>query len=127
MPMWTADSAILFSRKLPGSKVPWEFQAHRPDTDHFNRDFKPELARGGAEICGLNPRDGSVTRLTTSGESVWDFRASESPGGGQIVFCRAATGSTPSIWVMDADGSDARRLTGGLDDKGADHPRWLAS
>jgi TolB protein len=125
MPIWTRDGAILFSRRLPGSKVPWEFQAQRVDTDHFNRDYKPGLSKGGAEVCRLDPRDGAVTRLTTGGEAVWDFRASPSPDGAQIVFCRATTGSTSSIWVTDADGRNARRLTGGLEEKGADHPRWL--
>src|SRR5207249_616351 len=76
MPAWTRDGQILFSRKLPGSKVAWEFQPQRPDTDHFNRDFKPDLARGGTEICRLDPRDGSVARLMHSEPAVWDFRAS---------------------------------------------------
>ncbi len=46
LPAWTLDGQILFPRRLPGSKVAWEFQSQRPDTDHFNRDYKPELARG---------------------------------------------------------------------------------
>ncbi|HRI16205.1 MAG TPA: serine/threonine protein kinase, partial [Verrucomicrobiota bacterium] len=51
---WTRDGAVLFSRRLPDSKVPWEYQSNRPDTDHFNRDYKPEAARGGTEICRLD-------------------------------------------------------------------------
>jgi len=125
MPAWTRDGQILFSQKLSGSKVAWEFQPQRPDTDHFNRDFKPHLARGGAQICRLNPLDGSVTCLTQSDPPVWDFRASESPDGQHIVFCRAETGAAPAIWRMDSKGRDPRLLTPGLDDKGADHPRWL--
>ena len=125
MPAWTRDGGILFSQKLPGAKVPWEYQSNRPDTDHFNRDFKPESARGGTEICRLNPRSGSVTRLTQSAPPVWDFRASESSDGRQIIFCRAATGGVAGIWVMDADGRHPRLLTRGLEAKGADHPRWL--
>lgn len=125
MPMWTRDGQILFSRKLPGSKVAWEFQPQRPDTDHFNRDFKPELAQGGTEICWLNTRDGSVARVTHSEPPVWDFRASESPDGRHIVFCRAETGGSPEIWTMDPNGQHPRKLTSGIDDKGADHPRWL--
>ena len=101
MPAWTRAGHILFSRKLAGSKVPWEFQPQRPDTDHFNRDFKPELARGGTEICRLNPQDGSVTRLTQRDPPVWDFRASESPDSKRIVYCRAETGDVPAIWLMD--------------------------
>jgi len=122
---WTSDGALVFPRRLPGSKVPWEFQPQRLDTDHFNRDFKPELARGGTEICRLDPRNGSVVQLTKSQLPVWDFRASESPDGKQIVFCRAVTNGLPAIWVMDSDGTNARELTKGLNDGGADHPRWL--
>jgi len=122
---WTHDNAILFPRRLPGAKVPWEFQAQRPDTDHFNRDFKPDLARGGTEICRLDPRDHSLTHLTDSEPAVWDFRASESSDGRWIVFCRAATGDVPAVWVMDADGRNPRQITKGPGDCGVDHPRWL--
>ncbi len=122
---WTRDGAILFPRRLPGAKVAWEFQAQRPDTDHFNREFKPELARGGTEIWRLDPRSGSLTRLTKCEPPVWDFRACESPDGRQIIFCRAATGDVPAIWMMDADGSNPRELTKGRDNRGADHPRWM--
>ena len=125
LPAWTQDGSILFPRRLSGSKVPWEYQTGRRDVDHFNRDFKPDLARGGSEICRLNPRDGSMIALTHSDPPVWDFRASESPDGKQVVFCRAAVGGAPAIWVMDSDGNNARLVTRGLDDRGADHPRWL--
>jgi TolB protein len=125
VPVWTRDGCVLFPRRLPDSKVPWEFQPRRPDVDHFNRDFKPDLARGGTELCRLDPRDGRVTVLTHSDPPVWDFRASESPEGKQIVFCRAATGGAPAIWVADADGNKPQLVTRGQDDRGADHPRWL--
>jgi TolB protein len=124
-PAWSHDGGVLCSHRLPGSKVAWEFQPQRPDTDHFNRDYKPELARGGAEICKIDPRDGSVTRITRPGGSVWDFRQSESPDGGQIVFCRAKTGGSPAIWTMNADGTDPRERCTGIDGRGADHPRWV--
>ncbi|MFH1567195.1 MAG: serine/threonine protein kinase [Gemmatimonadota bacterium] len=126
LPGWTRDGQILFPRRLPGSKVPWEFQPQRPDTDHFNRDYKPEVARGGTEICRLEPRTGAATVLTTSAPPVWDFRACESPDGRLVAFCRAETGAVPGLWVMDPDGGAPRLLTRGLDDRGADHPRWLA-
>lgn len=125
VPAWTRDGQILFPRRLPGSKVAWEFQSQRPDTDHFNRDFKPDDARGGVEICRLNPSDGKMTQLTRSEPPVWDFRGSESPDGRLMVFCRAETGGVPGIWVMNSDGSNQRLLTRGIDGKGADHPRWL--
>ena len=124
VPAWSHDGAILFPRRLPGSKVPWEYRADRPDVDHFNRDYHPALARGGTEICRLDPRDGRVTVLTNSQPPVWDFRASASPDGRYVAFCRAKTGGAPAIWVM-ADGSDPRLITRGIDDLGADHPRWF--
>lgn len=113
-----------FRASWPVRKVPWEFQSQRPDTDHFNRDFKPELARGGTEICRLDPQDGTVTRLTHTDPPVWDFRASESPDGRRFVFCRAETGGVPAICRMDSDGARPRVLTRGIDNEGADPPRW---
>lgn len=125
MPVWTHDSAILFSQKLPNSKPPWEYQPQRPDTDHFNRDFKPDHAQGGTQICRIDPTNGSIKPLTSSNPPVWDCRASESPDGKYILFCRAETGQMPAIWIMNSDGSNPRLLTRGYEDKGADHPRWL--
>jgi Tol biopolymer transport system component len=125
VPSWSRDGCILFPRRLPDSKVAWEYQPLRPDVDHFNRDYKPELARGGTEICRLDPRDGSVKAITHSDPPAWDFRVSESPDGESVAFCRARTGEAPAIWVMDADGKNQRRITQGIDNRGADHPRWL--
>ncbi len=96
-------------------------------TDHFNREFRPDRARGGTEICRLDPRDRAAERLTKSDPPVWDFRPSPSPDGRLIAFCRAETGGPPALWVMDSGGGNARRLTAGLDDSGADHPRWVPS
>jgi Tol biopolymer transport system component len=124
-PAWTRDGQILFPRRRTGTKVPWEFQSQRPDTDHFNRDFKPDLARGGVEICRLDPRSGAMTVLTHREPPAWDFRASESSDGKHVVFCRAETRDVPGIWVMNADGGHPCLIARGLDDQGADHPRWL--
>lgn len=124
-PAWTRDGRILFPRRLPDSKVAWEYQAQRPDVDHFNRDYKPDLARGGTEIVRLDPKDGAIAVLTNNEPPAWDFRASESPDGKSIVFCRARVGEAPAIWLMDADGTNPRLITRGVDDLGADHPRWF--
>lgn len=125
MPQWCPDGRILYTRKLPGAQPAWQFQPERPDTDHFNRDYKPQQARGGTEICLLNPGDGAVTQLTHSEPDRWDFRATCSPDGKRILFCRAKTGDLPAIWVMDADGRRQRLLTRGLNGEGADFPRWF--
>ncbi len=123
--VWTGKGAVLFPRRLPGSKVPWEYQAHRPDTDHFNREYQPERAEGGTRVCRLDPATGSFVDLTRPGPQQWDFRCCEAPDGEWMAFCRAPTGGIPGLWVMRADGSAARLLTEGLDGRGADHPRWF--
>ena len=125
VPAWTRDGQILFPVRTQDAKVPWEYRRNQPDLDHFNREFKPGLARGGTQICRLDPNSGSIAELTPSKESVWDFRASQSPDGTEILFCRASTGESPAIWVMDSDGKNARMLTRGVDELGADHPRWI--
>jgi TolB protein len=105
--------------------VPWEYRVGEPDLDHFNRDYKPQASRGGVSICRLDPETRKITDLTPARPATWDFRASESSDGKEVVFCRAQTGGSPAIWVMDADGRNPRQITEGISDKGADHPRWL--
>lgn len=125
LPAWTREGHILFPRRSPDSKVAWEYQSGRPDVDHFNRDYKPELARGGVAICKLNPATGATHWITPPTEGVWDFRASESPDGKHIAFCRARTGEQPSLWIHDTDVQEERMITEGIDGKGIDHPCWL--
>jgi TolB protein len=93
--------------------------------DHFNREFLPEQARGGTEICRLDPQSREFARLTKNSPPVWDFRQTQSPDGRRIAFCRVGVGELPALWMMDSDGQNARELTKGLDGMGADHPRWL--
>ncbi len=125
VPIWSKDGSILFSRRLPHSKTAWEYQKDHVDVDHFNRQFKPDLARGGTEICRMDSDNGTVTRITQSDPPVWDFRQVESSDGKHILFCRAETGGTSGLWIMDSDGSNQRLLTHGVDNLGADHPRWI--
>lgn len=124
IPSWTQDGAVLFPRRIPDSKVPWQYRVGQPDLDHFNREFQPETAQGGVCVSRAEV-SGRITDLTEARPGIWDFRISESPEGKQIVFCRAPTGDAPTIWVMNSDGSDAKPVTKGIDDKGVDHPRWL--
>jgi len=125
VPIWSKDGTILFSRRLPNSKTAWEYQNDRVDVDHFNREFKPELAQGGTEICRMDPDTGTVIRITHSDPPVWDFRQVESSDAEHILFCRAETGRSSGLWIMDSDGSNQRLLTRGVDNLGADHPRWI--
>ena len=126
MPCWAPDgSGILYAQRLPDSKVPWEFQPRRPDTNHFNRDFNPKSARGGTRIALLDPKNGTSRPLTNLEPPQWEFRPEWSPDSQRILFARAEVGCNPAIWVMDRDGGNQRKLTGGVDGQGADFPRWL--
>lgn len=125
VPCWTRDGQILFPERSRDAKVPWEYRTGQPDLDHFNREFKPVLAKGSVRISRLDPNNGMIQSLTPHAEGVWDFRAVSSPDGDRIAFCRAATGEAPAIWVMKSDGANARQITKGVDELGADHPRWF--
>ena len=123
---WAPDGSWLtYSRALPNSQTAWQYQPQRPDTDHFNRDYIPEEARGGIEICLLNPFTGEIKQLTQNEPPLWDFRTQWSSDGSKILFSRVGTGCSCEVWVMDADGSNQRFLTRGYNDMGADFGRWL--
>jgi TolB protein len=125
MPMWTQDGGILFSRRSPGARVPWEFQAQRPDTDHFNREFQPAASRGGTDVCRLDPDSGRLQVLIPLEEGVWNCRPCPSPDGGHLAYCRAVIGEMPALWISDSAGRNPRLLSRGLEGRGADHPRWV--
>lgn len=122
---WTPDGGLLVPCRSSRAQVPWVYQADRPDVDHFNRELDTEQARGGVQIVRLDAATGVHRSLTPLSEGIWDFRSSVSPDGAQLIFCRAATDASPSIWVADGEGGSAREVTRGLDAEGADHPRFL--
>jgi TolB protein len=126
LPQWSPDgSTVTYTRASPGARTAWVFQPQRPDTDHFNRDYLPEQAHGGTQICLLNPFSGKEDELTPYQPRVWDFRARWSPDANWLAFSRARVGEPCELWIMKANGSGARLLTRGVEDKGADHARWI--
>lgn len=124
VPAWTGDGRILAPLRLPGSRVPWEYQSQRPDTDHFNREFKTDQARGGTGIAEIDPQTGRTTFLTPQTDGVWDFRCTESPGGDLVAFCRAKTGGVPHLRVLHRRSRESTMIHAGLGPGGLDHPRW---
>ena len=126
MAQWTPDGKkVTCTRAEPGSRTAWPYQAQRPDTDHFNREYYPDEARGGTAICLLDPFSGEESEFIQFEERVWNFRSAWSPDGTQFAFCRAEVGSPSGIWLVDADGGNARMLTDGYENLGADHPVWV--
>jgi len=132
MPRWSPEAMVAtYTRTLAGSRPAWRHNPGSVGKKEFRLDYLPEEARGGTEICVLDPFGAGVTALTTldSGarghESRWDFRTAWSPDGRRIAFCRAFVGQPSELWVMNADGSEQRFLTRGLHGLGADHPMWV--
>lgn len=123
VPVWRGDGAILFARRTPGARVPWQYRTGKPDLDHFNREYKPELSTGGTEICALNPYSGASQVLGEARPGLWNFRMAAHAD--HIAYCRCETGASPELWCMDVFGGNDRCLNKGLRDKGADHPRWV--
>jgi Tol biopolymer transport system component len=124
--VWSADGRkIAAALLLPDSQTAWPFQANRPDTDHFNRDYHPELARGGTQICLIDPETREIIPITQEDPPTWCFRPVYSPDGSQIAYMRADVGQMSELWVMNSDGSNQRFLTRGHNGTGADHARWV--
>lgn len=124
-PAWSPDGRhIACTLLLPGSQTAWPYRVGQSDLDHFNRDYHPELARGGTQLCLIDPLTGEITPITHDEPPTWYVRPAWSPDGTRLAVGRADVGMQPELWVIDADGSHARPLTRGIDGTGADHYRW---
>ena len=124
-PAWSPDdSRIAVTLLLPGARAAWPYRAGQPDLDHFNRDYRPELARGGTQVCLIDPASGAITPVTHDDPPAWYFRPVWSPDGAHLVLGRVEVGGQPELWVMKGDGGDRRLLTRGIDGLGADYARW---
>lgn len=123
---WSPDGQyVTYTRMTRDAQPDAYFDASRPN--HEENVFAPELARGGTQICLIHVESGEIRELTEAVEGRWDFRPQFSPSGSCLVFTRvAAVGACAELWVMEADGSNARLLTTGPPNgRGVDHPRWL--
>ena len=124
-PVWSPDCGkIACALLLPGSRTAWPWAADRPDTDHFNRDYHPEQARGGTRLCVIDARTGKITAITDDKTPTWNFRPAWSPDGVHLAFVRADVGCLGELWIVDADGGNKRFLTHGYRGTGVDYPKW---
>jgi Tol biopolymer transport system component/predicted Ser/Thr protein kinase len=82
------------------------------------------LGGGGAGIS-LYPLDGSAPRpLTAPPAGIVDISPAFSPDGTRLAFQRIPTTAVSDVWVADARGDGARRLT--FDDRSLEGPVWTA-
>jgi Tol biopolymer transport system component len=125
-PHWSPDGMwITYTRCSPGAQTAWVYRKDRPDTDHFNCNYAPDQARGGSQICLINPKTGEIREVTPFQEKLWAWRTRWSPDSKQIVYASAKVGQNAELWIINADGSQPRKLTSGFDSKGADFPFWM--
>ncbi len=104
-------------QRLTFSSVDNYWPALSPDGAHvaFRRGVNEQ-----AEIHVLRRSDGAITRLTHNNH--YDDRPAWSPSGDQIVFVSDPTNQyLDYLWVMNADGSNARELLSGPI---ASAPKW---
>jgi len=126
IPHWMPDGRwVTWVRLKPDSVTPWPLQENPTIDDHFNRDFRPEAARGGTDLCLLDAFSGEIRVVSENEPGVWDFRATPSTDGRQIAFCRSLTGERSELWLLDVPSGEARFLSAGYDEFGVDHPKWI--
>lgn len=128
-PAWSRDGRITFASNRAGS--PFNIYVMNEDgsnvrrvtTSQQNHD-QPDWSPDGSEIVYVVDRDaalgqadifavrldGTGTRRITESEGRDDWPAF-SPDGSRILFTRGLSFRTPEIFVANADGSRARRLT----------------
>jgi len=125
IPKWSPDGRVVtYTRLLPGSRTAWQYRAGLPDRDHFNRDYRPGEARGGTEICTIDPETRETNVLTHDDPPIWNWRTEWSPDSKRILLSRAAVGQPSEVWVMDVQDGGMRFVTRGYRSIGADFARF---
>jgi Tol biopolymer transport system component len=124
MTEWSPDGrTITYTRVSPGAHPDAEFHPELPD--HEENIYSPGSAKGGAQLCLLDPIRDTATEVTPFQELRWDFRSAWHPEGKRIAHSRAVVTRPTEIWSVSPGGTAPRMLTRGFEEQGADFPKWL--
>jgi WD40 repeat protein len=81
--------------------------------------------RAGFDLYKARPDGSELSQLTFDGAGWYNIRQAWSPQGDALAFVHTDDyGGAGEVWVMNADGADARMLFDGIYGNGYDHLDW---
>lgn len=136
LPTWSPDGfSFAFASRREGDRVPRIYRGDQLGQNDYSIGFQGEypstfpdgrlivkgcLPSGDCGLFIIGANGGGETKI--SGEPA-DTAPAVSPDGSKIAFMSSGRGATNwEIWVMDADGSNAQRLTQNGSNEGL--PAW---
>ncbi|MCL4298358.1 MAG: PD40 domain-containing protein [Anaerolineae bacterium] len=136
LPTWAPDGiSFAFATRREGDRVPRIYRGDQLGKGDFSIGFQGEypatlpdgrlvvrgcLPSGDCGIFIVGPNGGGETKISSERS---DTAPSPSPDGSKIAFMSSGRGGTNwEIWVMDASGSNPRRLTDNGNNDGL--PTW---
>ena len=131
---WAADGRSFIYGSWVGTPNLWRIFIDRPEPKRLELGaygFRPDVSRSGNRLVyfRLNS-DSDIWKFERGGgpvavasSSVLDVDAQLSPDGARIVLSSERSGTSRDLWITNADGTNAKRLTYA---GGEGTPRWSA-